>query len=120
MRTMRSSWNSDRVAAATLNRRAPKRTAPRPPALYAQYKTGSDMVSVFTRRGRELFTRHFGDTISSACVRGDKLEVETANGVRFVCDAWTGRPESEIPPPADRPAEASRGTEIRAVVPAAA
>ena len=98
MRTLRSSWNSDRVAAAFLTRRAPKRTAPRRPALYAQYKIGADMVSVFTRRGRKVFTRHFGDTILSACVSEDQLMVETANGGHFVCDAWTGKlQESEAP-----------------------
>jgi len=98
MRTMRSSWNSDRVAAAFLTRRAPKRTAPRHSKLYAEYKIGSDTISVFTRRGRKVFTRHFGDTILSACVSGDQLWVETANGGRFVCDAWTGKPlESEAP-----------------------
>ena len=98
MRTLRSSWNSDRVAAAFITRRVPKRTAFRRPALYAQYKIGSDMVSVFTRRGRKVFTRHFGDTILSACVSGDQLRVETANGGRFVCDAWTGKLlESEVP-----------------------
>lgn len=98
MRTIRSSWNSDRVASAYCNRRPPKRTAPRPSALCAQYKTGSNEVSVFTRRGRELFSRHFGGTIASACVRGDKLEVLTANGGSYVCDAWTGiLLESEAP-----------------------
>jgi hypothetical protein len=98
MRTIRSSWNSDRVAAAFCNRRVPKRTAPRLSALYAQYQIGSDMVSVFTRRGRKVFTRHFGDTILSACVSGDQLRVETANGGHFVCDAWTGKLlESEEP-----------------------
>ena len=98
MRTLRSSWNSDRVAAAFITRRVSKRTEFRRPALYAQYKIGADMVSVFTRRGRKVFTRHFGDTILSACVSGDQLRVETANGGRFVCDAWTGKLlESEAP-----------------------
>ena len=91
MRSIKSSWNSDRIAAAYCNRCAPKKASSRLSALYAQYKTGFDMVSVFTRRGRRVFTRHFGDTILSACVSGDQLKVETTNDGRFVCDAWTGK-----------------------------
>ena len=98
MRTIRSSWNSDRVAAAYCSQHTAKRAPSRRAALYAQHKTGSDMVSVFTRRGREVFSRRFGDEIASAIVIGDELHVETANGGRFVCDAWTGRIlESESP-----------------------
>jgi len=98
MRQLRSSWNSDRVAAAFITRRVPKRTAFRRPALCAQYKIGSNTVSVFTRRGRKVFTRHYGGTILSACVSGDQLMVKTANGGRFVCDAFTGKLlESEAP-----------------------
>ena len=98
MKTIKSSWNSDRVAAAACNRCAPKRIAPRPSALYAQYKMGTNIVSVFTRRGRKVFSRPFGDSILSACVIGDELRVETANGSSFVCDVWTGKlQESEVP-----------------------
>ena len=90
MRNIKSSWNSDRVAASACNRRPAKKQGPRPPALYAQYKLNTDIATVFTRRGRKVFTRRFGGTIRSACIDGDNLKVETVNGGRYVCDAWTG------------------------------
>ena len=98
MKMLKSSWNPDRVAAACCNHRPSKGGAPRVAALYAQYKAGSDCVSVFTRRGRKIFARRFGDEILSACVFGDQLRVETRNGGSFACDAWTGKLlESEVP-----------------------
>ena len=50
----------------------------------------TDKVTVFTRRGREVYTRRFGDVILSSRIDGDDLKVETVNGGRHVCDAWTG------------------------------
>ena len=90
MRTIRSCWNSDRVA-ATVGARRSTRTVNRAPSLFAQYKSGSDAVVVFTRRGRLVYTHRFGDEIASACIGGEKLEVETVNGGRYVCDAWSGK-----------------------------
>ena len=90
MRTMKSSWNEDRVAASYCNRRPAKKQGPRPSALYAQHKINTDIVTVFTRRGREVYTRRFGDVILSSRIDGDDLKVETVNGGRYVCDAWTG------------------------------
>lgn len=90
MKTPKSSWNSDRMAAAHCNRKA-KRAFARRPDRYAQYKTGGDTVEVVTIRGRKVFSRRFGDEIVSACIMGEKLEVETANGSRYVCDAETGK-----------------------------
>ena len=87
---MKSSWNPDRIAASVCNRRPAKKQGPRPSALYAQYKVNTDIVTVFTRRGRQVFTRRFGDVILSARIDGDDLKVETVNGGRYVCDAWTG------------------------------
>ena len=80
MRTIKSCWNDDRIAASVCNRRPAKKQGPRPSALYAQHKINTDIVTVFTRRGREVYTRRFGDD----------LKVETVNGGRYVCDAWTG------------------------------
>ena len=90
MRTMKSSWNEDRVAASYCNRRPAKKQGPRPSALYAQHKINTDIVTVFTRRGREVYTRRFGDVILSSRIDGDDLKVEIVNGGRYVCDAWTG------------------------------
>ena len=73
------------------NRRPTKKQGPHPSALYAQHKIGTDTVTVFTRRGREVFTRSFGDVILSARIEGEDLKVETENGGRYVCDAWTGK-----------------------------
>ena len=90
MRTIRSCWNSDRVA-TTVGARRSTRTENRAPSLFAQYKSGSDAVEVFTRRGRLVYKHRFGDEIASACISGDKLEVETVNGGRYVCDACSGK-----------------------------
>ena len=90
MKTVRSCWNSDRVA-ATVGARRSTRCGKRLSSLYAQYKCGSDAVGVFTRRGRLVYTCRFGDEIASACIRGEKLEVETVNGGHYVCDAWSGK-----------------------------
>ena len=90
MSTIKSSWNEDRVAASYCNRRPAKKQGPRPSALYAQYKVNTDIVTVFTRRGREVYTRRFGDVVLSSRIDGDDLKVETVNGGRYVCDAWTG------------------------------
>ena len=90
MRRIKSSWNPDRIAASVCNRRPAKKQGPRPSALYAQYKVNTDIVTVFTRRGRQVFTRRFGDVILSSRIDGDDLKVETVNGGRYVCDAWTG------------------------------
>ena len=91
MITPKSSWNSDRIAAAFCNRRQPKRAVPRPAAFYTQYKKGGDTVTVLTRRGRKVFSRQFGEEITSACVVDEDLRVETANGSRFQFDIWTGK-----------------------------
>ncbi len=94
MRAIRSCWNSDRVAATVGARRSTRsgnRAGNRSPGLYAQYKCGSDTVKVFTRRGRLVYAHRFGDEIASACISGEKLEVETVNGGRYVCDAWSGK-----------------------------
>ena len=75
MRTMKSSWNEDRVAASYCNRRPAKKQGPRPSALYAQHKINTDIVTVFTRRGREVYTRRFGDTIRPSRIDGDETAV---------------------------------------------
>ena len=90
MRTIKSCWNDDRIAASVCNRRPAKKQGPRPSALYAQHKINTDIVTVFTRRGREVHTRRFGDVVLSSRIDGDDLKVETVNGGRYVCDAWTG------------------------------
>ena len=90
MGRLKSSWSPDRVAASACNRRPAKKQGPRPSALYAQYKVNTDTVTVFSRRGREVYTRQFGDVIVSARIEGDNLKVETENGGRYVCNATTG------------------------------
>ena len=55
-----------------------------------EYRLNTDKVTVFTRRGREVYTRQFGDVIVSARIEGDNLKVETENGGRYVCNATTG------------------------------
>ena len=90
MGRLKSSWSPDRIAASAYNRRPAKKQGSRPSALYAQYKINTDTVSVYTRRGREVYTRQFGDVIVSARIEGDVLRVETENGGRYVCDATTG------------------------------
>ena len=55
-----------------------------------EYRLNTDKVTVFTRRGRVVYTRRFGDVILAARIDGDDLKVETVNGGRYVCDAWTG------------------------------
>ena len=89
-----------RLAVGTVdcNRRPAKKQGSRPSALYAQHKVNTDIVTVFTRRGREVYTRRFGDVVLSSRIDGDDLKVETVNGGRYVCDAWTGiLLESEAP-----------------------
>lgn len=105
------------MAAATCYRPHSKKNEHRPSALFAQYKVGSDLVVVRTRRGREVYARHFGDTIQSARIVGDDLLVETVNGGRFVCDAETGK-LLEANPPAkptvvEQPPEASLESNVR-------
>ncbi len=95
MKTLKSSWNSDRVAAATIAKRTRRVRSVHTP--FAQYRLGSDEVQVLTRRGRVIFARRFDGTIASACVRGDMLEVETTAGSRYVCDAQTGEILEEWP-----------------------
>ena len=97
MKTLKSSWNSDRVAAATIA----KRSCPARPvsAMFTQYKAGSDEVQVITRRGRVVFSRRFGGAIASACLHGDALEVETVAGRRYVCDVHSGELLEEWPSP---------------------
>ena len=90
MQRIKSSWNEDRVASSFCNRRHSKKNGPRPSALFAEYKLNTDKVTVFTRRGREVFVRRFGDVIRSARIEGDDLKVETVNGSRYMCDAVTG------------------------------
>ena len=90
MKRLKSSWSPDRVAASACNRRPAKKQGPRPSALYAQYKVNTDTVTVYTRRGREVYTRQFGDVIVSARIEGDTLKVETENGGCYVCNATTG------------------------------
>ena len=90
MKRLKSSWSLDRIAASACNRRPAKKQGPRPSALYAQYKINTDTVTVYTRRGREVYTRQFGDVIVSARIEGDTLKVETENGSRYVCNATTG------------------------------
>ena len=90
MKRLKSSWSLDRIAASACNRHPAKKQGPRPSALYAQYKVNTDTVTVFTRRGREVYTRQFGDVIVSARIEGDTLKVETENGGRYVCNATTG------------------------------
>ena len=90
MKKLGSSWNENRMAAAFCNGHSKKSVAIPVSKLYAQYRENSDMVTVFTRRGRKMFSRQFGDIIFSACVRGDELQVETMNGGIFVCNARTG------------------------------
>lgn len=123
MRSIPSSWNSDRIAASVSGRRPSSRTAPKPSALYAQYRSNSDTVTVFTRRGRKVYARSFGDTILSALIDGDDLSVKTVNGGRFLCDAATGellesdipaKPTSESPTPRDHLEPLSRADLIYA------
>ena len=90
MKRLKSSWSLDRVAASACNRRPATKQGPRPSALYAQYKINTDTVTVYTRRGREVYTRQFGDVIVSARIEGDVLRVKTENGGRYVCNATTG------------------------------
>lgn len=98
MSTIKSSWNEDRVAASACNRRPAKKQGSRPSALYAQHKVNTDIVTVFTRRGRQVYTRRFGDVVLSSRIDGDDLKVETVNGGRYVCDAWTGELlEGDVP-----------------------
>lgn len=117
MKKIRSSWNSDRIAAAVCCRRHSKKNEHRPSALFAQYKVGTDLVVVYTRRGREVYARHFGDTILSALIDGDDLLVKTVNGGHFVCDAVTGELLEANPPakPAvvEQPPEASLESNVR-------
>ena len=110
MARLYSSWNSDRIAAAVCCRRHSKKNDYRPSAPFAQYKVGSDLVVVRTCRGREVYARHFGDTIQSARIVGDDLLVETVNGGRFVCDAETGE-LLEANPPA-KPAVVEQSPEV--------
>ena len=88
---LHTSWNSDRIAAAACCRRHSKKNDLHLSALFAQHKVNSDQVEVYTRRGRKVYSRQFGDTILSACIVGDELLVETMNGSRFVCAAQTGK-----------------------------
>ena len=97
MLKLRSSWSTDRIAASCCNRRHSKKNGSCPSALYAEYKLNAAEVTVFTRRRRVVFTRRFDGAISSACVRGDVLEVETETGGRYVCDAQTGELLEEWP-----------------------
>ena len=75
MSTIKSSWNEDRVAASACNRRPAKKQGPRPSALYAQHKINTDIVTVFTSCGREVYTRRFGDVVLSSHIDGDETAV---------------------------------------------
>ena len=90
MKTLRSSWNSDRIAAAICNRRSSKKKASRSPTLYARFNDEPNVVSVVIRRGREVFSRRFDDTVTFARVVGNDLQVETADGSCYVFNARTG------------------------------
>lgn len=118
MKTLKSSWNSDRIAAAICNRRSSKKKASRSPTLYARFNDEPNIVSVVIRRGREVFSRRFDDTVTFARVVGNDLQVETADGSRYVFDAWTGdlltadiptKPAAADLPPAARPEPATHG-----------
>ena len=98
--SLHSSWNPDRIAAAHCNRNAGKRPAAsrRPNPLMTHYKKNGKTVEVLTRRGRVVCTLTFDSAITSASIADDRLEVVTARGSRFVCDARTGRVLSEWAP----------------------
>ena len=40
-----------------------------------EYRLNTDKVTVFTRRGREVYTRRFGDTIRPSRIDGDETAV---------------------------------------------
>ena len=117
MKTLRSSWNSDRIAAAVCSRRPARKTEHRPPALYAQLNVKSNVVSVFTRRGREVFSRRFDDAVYSACIVGNSLQVEMVDGGRYLFDAWSGdlltAEVSPKPPAGDLPSAARPELAVR-------
>ena len=91
MKKLKSSWNEDRIAAAFCNRSPQKGATPRTAKPAVRCEIDSDRVTVFTKRGRKVFSRQFGDMVYSTCICGNELEVETMNGSIFVCNVRTGK-----------------------------
>lgn len=93
--TIRSSWNSDRVA-SSCTKKAPAVRVARPQYLFTQYK--DDEVSVCGARGKKHFTFRVDSKIVSASVKNGVLSVSTVDGGKYAYDALTGSCLSQMRP----------------------
>ena len=87
MKTLRSSWNSDRIAACC-QKPAKRPHIPRKRYLFAQYR-GKE-VSIMGAYGKKHFTIRFDSEIVSAIVKDDNLYVETMDQSTYIYNAITG------------------------------
>ena len=95
MKTLRSSWSSDRIAACS--KVSTRRFyTPRKRYLFAQYR--GNAVSVVGSRGKKHLTIQFDSEIVSAIIREEKLYVETVNQSTYIYNATSGVLISETHP----------------------
>ena len=95
MKTLRSSWNSDRIAAC--NKVSTRRFyTPRKRYLFAQYR-GKE-VSVVGSRGKKHLTIQFDSEIVSAIIRDEKLYIGTMDQSTYIYNATSGVLVSEAHP----------------------
>lgn len=87
MKTLRSSWNSDRIAACSKVSAGHVRS-PRKRYLFAQYR-GKE-VSVIGARGKKFLTIRFDSEIASAIIKDERLYVETRDRSAYIYHAISG------------------------------
>ena len=87
MKTLRSSWNSDRIAAC-YQKTTKRPHAPRKRYLFAQYR--GQEVSIVGSRGKKHHTIRFGSEIESAIIKEENLYVETMDQSTYIYNAITG------------------------------
>ena len=87
MRKLRSSWNSDRIAAAFIKSNKVTRQS-RGRYLVASYK--GNEVKVHGGRGKCYIRLEFDESVESAIVRDEILTVITRDLSRYVHNAVTG------------------------------
>jgi len=85
---MRSSWNSDKIAASILNK---DHSARKPAKRYYFAQRRGNEVSVCNARGKVRFTYAFNCALESALIVDDVLKVTAEDGSVYTFDVHTGR-----------------------------
>jgi len=85
---MRSSWNSDKIAASILSKDHPVRKSAK---RYCFAQRRGNVVSVCNASGKARFTYAFNCALASALVVDEVLKVTAEDGSVYAFDVHTGR-----------------------------